>query len=192
MGGFRRHLTYANVMSTLGVFLALGGVSAYAAPKYLNGADLKKVTISSRQIKDGTVAEPDLAGAVKTKLNRAIPPAVDTSSLKDGCPSFMNRYGRICAIQYGPTSTLDDWRDANSECGAYQLRIPTLAEAIGLALNFDVPGVGGSDDYFWTDETFTESDDVEAWVVNEAGTVNKNTLTGQDIVVCVTDLSNAG
>jgi hypothetical protein len=49
----RRHLTYANVMATIGVFLALGGAS-YAAIK------LPANSVGSRQIKDGAIASADI------------------------------------------------------------------------------------------------------------------------------------
>jgi hypothetical protein len=49
----KRHLTYANVMATIGVFLALGGAS-YAAIK------LPANSVGSRQIKDGAVGSADI------------------------------------------------------------------------------------------------------------------------------------
>jgi hypothetical protein len=49
----RRHLTYANVMATIGVFLALGGAS-YAAIK------LPANSVGSRQIKNGAVSSADI------------------------------------------------------------------------------------------------------------------------------------
>lgn len=66
MTKIRTHLTYANLMSTLAVFLLLGGATAFAAKK-----NTKK--IGTTQIK---------ASAVTTaKIKNA---AVDTSKLKDG------------------------------------------------------------------------------------------------------------
>jgi hypothetical protein len=50
----KRHLTYANVMATLGVFLALGGVS-YAAIK------LPKNSVGAKQIKSGAVGSSEVA-----------------------------------------------------------------------------------------------------------------------------------
>jgi hypothetical protein len=47
----RRHLTYANVMSTIAVFVALGGVS-YAA------ATLPRHSVGTRQLKDNAVTSP--------------------------------------------------------------------------------------------------------------------------------------
>jgi len=49
----KRHLTYANVMATIGVFLALGGAS-YAAIK------LPANSVGSRQIKNGAVSSTDI------------------------------------------------------------------------------------------------------------------------------------
>jgi hypothetical protein len=50
----RRHLTYANVMATIGVFLALGGVS-YAAIK------LPANSVGAKQIKSGAVGSSEIA-----------------------------------------------------------------------------------------------------------------------------------
>jgi hypothetical protein len=66
----RGKLTYANVMATVAVFLALGG-GAYAA------VHLKKNSVKSKQIKDGQVKTNDLAnGAVATQniANGAVTP----------------------------------------------------------------------------------------------------------------------
>ena len=62
----RRHLTYANVMATAAVFIALGG-SSYAA------VQLSKDSVRSKHIKNGQVKGPDLATN-----------AVNTRSVKNG------------------------------------------------------------------------------------------------------------
>jgi hypothetical protein len=76
MDWFRRHLTYANVMSTIGVFVALGGVS-YAAlklPKNSVGSkQIKANAVKSGKIKDRQVKLSDLAGS-----------SVDGSKVLDG------------------------------------------------------------------------------------------------------------
>ena len=53
---FRPRLTYANVMSTLAVFVTLGG-SSYAAVT-LNGKNLKYRSITASKIKRNTLDEP--------------------------------------------------------------------------------------------------------------------------------------
>jgi hypothetical protein len=64
MTWFRRHLTYANVMATLGVFLALGGVS-YAALKLpknsVGGTQIKKNAVTSTKVKNGSLKKSDFA-----------------------------------------------------------------------------------------------------------------------------------
>ena len=56
MGGFRRHLTYANLMATVAVFLVLGG-GAYAA------FHLPKNSVRSKNIASKQVKKPDLKPA---------------------------------------------------------------------------------------------------------------------------------
>lgn len=179
----RRHLTYANVMSTIAVFVALGGVSAYAAPKLINGKKIKKGTIQSKQVKDGSLAEVDLASAVKAKLNRAIP---DVSSLRDGCPIATARYGRICA---GTAGGPDNFNNATILCAALHLRLPSYGEAIVLARDFDVPGVSGTQQ-FWTDADVSAG---FARTTDEDGTIGSNdSLSNLHQDVCVTDVTNTG
>lgn len=65
---FRDRVTYANVMSTLGVFIALGGTS-YAAVKLpadsVGNKQLRDAAVTSQIIRDGAVTSADLApGAV--------------------------------------------------------------------------------------------------------------------------------
>ena len=52
----RKHLTYANVMATLGVFIALGGTSVAAV-------SLQRNSVRSAHIKDGQVRSADVGNA---------------------------------------------------------------------------------------------------------------------------------
>jgi hypothetical protein len=63
-GGLRRHLSYANVMSTLAVFLVLAGGTALAAGLRKNSVNSKTVKNNSLQsvdLKDGGVSGADVA-----------------------------------------------------------------------------------------------------------------------------------
>jgi hypothetical protein len=62
----RPHLTYANVVSTLCLFIVLGG-SSYAA------VTLKRNSVRSKHIKNGQVKRPDVARN-----------AIDSSKVRDG------------------------------------------------------------------------------------------------------------
>jgi len=83
----RSHLTYANVVSTLCLFLVLGGGAALAATKLpknsVGSKQLKKNAVAAAKIKNGAVTGAKLAdGAVTTsKLGDG---AVASSKLADG------------------------------------------------------------------------------------------------------------
>jgi hypothetical protein len=55
----RRHLTYANVMATIAVFLALGG-SSYAAFR-ISGSQIRDRTISGKKLKPNTLGGSRIA-----------------------------------------------------------------------------------------------------------------------------------
>jgi hypothetical protein len=67
MSRIREKLTYANVMATIAVFLALGFGTAWA------GTELAKNSVKSKQIQDGAVEHDDLADD-----------AVTSGKVKDG------------------------------------------------------------------------------------------------------------
>jgi hypothetical protein len=59
-----RHLSYSNVMATLGVFIALGGASyaAVALPaNSVSAKQLRKNAVTSAKVKDGSLRRGDLA-----------------------------------------------------------------------------------------------------------------------------------
>ena len=59
----RRHLTYANAMATVAVFIALSG-SAYAATK------LQAKSVGTRELKNGAVTKSKIAKSTLTALTR--------------------------------------------------------------------------------------------------------------------------
>jgi hypothetical protein len=86
----RRHLTYANVMSSLAVFLILGGATAFAAVQKIGANEIKansiktgkivKEAVTAGKIKNGAVSETKLAdGAVTT--NKLADNAVTTPKI---------------------------------------------------------------------------------------------------------------
>ena len=66
MNQIRKRLTYANVMSSLAVFLILGGATAFAAIKKIGANELKANSIKTGKI----VKEAVTAGKIK---NGAVP-----------------------------------------------------------------------------------------------------------------------
>jgi hypothetical protein len=73
----RQHLTYANVMSTLFVFLLLAGGTAFAAQK------LGKKTVGAKQLKTNAVTTPKIKKGAVTKAKIAAG-AVDASKIAAG------------------------------------------------------------------------------------------------------------
>lgn len=76
MKQLKRHLSYANVMSTIAVFLLLGGASAVAAKKQtqkIGTTQIKASAVTTNKIKNGAVTEAKLAAS-----------AVSTGKLADG------------------------------------------------------------------------------------------------------------
>ncbi|MCB8971580.1 MAG: hypothetical protein M9964_08240 [Solirubrobacterales bacterium] len=78
----RPRLTYANVVATLALVLAIGGGTVYAASKLgkntvtskaikkgaVKTSDLAKNAVNGSKVKDGTIEEGDLAAALVSKL----------------------------------------------------------------------------------------------------------------------------
>ena len=65
----RRHFTYANVMATLAVFIALGG-SSYAALN-LTGRDIKDGSLTHRELKRNTLGGTKIKESSLGKVRRA-------------------------------------------------------------------------------------------------------------------------
>jgi hypothetical protein len=109
----RRHLTYANLMSTLAVFLAVGGGAAYAANTIFSTdivdgevktQDLAADAVTSPKILDGGVKVTDINdGAVtNTKLGDG---AVTSSKIGDGAvTNFKLGSGVVTHSKLGPDS----------------------------------------------------------------------------------------
>jgi len=77
MRTFRKHLTYANVLSTVGVFLLLAGGTAIAAKQ------LGKKTVGAKQLKSNAVTTPKIKKAAVTKA-KIKDGAIDATKLADG------------------------------------------------------------------------------------------------------------
>jgi hypothetical protein len=58
-GGWRRHLSYANVAATLALVFAMGGGTAIAAQKLITGGQIAKATITAGNIKAHSLEAKD-------------------------------------------------------------------------------------------------------------------------------------
>lgn len=82
MKQIRRHVTYANVMSTIAVFLLIGGGAAFAASKKINGNLIKANSIKTGKLVKEAVKEGKLASNAVTE-SKIADGAVTTNKLAD-------------------------------------------------------------------------------------------------------------
>jgi hypothetical protein len=90
----RGALSYANVMATVAVFIALGGIAGAAVKPLLD----KQGSVKGRHIARGAVHMSDLAPSVRNQIAEPpIPPANFTGQATDGSFSIK------ALIDFGPT-----------------------------------------------------------------------------------------
>lgn len=116
MKQIRTHLTYANVMSTLAVFLLLGGASAVAAKqstKKIGATQLKASAVTTAKIKNQAVDAAKLKDAAVTnaKLGGA---AVGTANLAEGAVTTGKIAAEAVTGDRVNESTLSEVPSANS------------------------------------------------------------------------------
>jgi hypothetical protein len=138
MGKIHTHLTYANVMSTIAVLLALGGATALAA------GHLRKNSVTSKSIKNGAIKTADLKSRAVTNAKIA-DGAVKGANIADGsvgigdvaaslhllCPSG-TQYLQGGCIQNSPNGTAP-WGNAQVACQDQGARLPNPSELFTLA-----------------------------------------------------------
>ena len=95
MRRIRSHLTYANVMATIAVFLVLGG-GAYAA------LHLPKNSVKSRNIKNGQVKAKDLVKPAKVKS------AGLSNEIGKGCTGISDQWISYNHVDNGPVGYYRD------------------------------------------------------------------------------------
>jgi hypothetical protein len=128
----RSHLTYANVMSTLAVFLVIGGGTALASYVITSNSQVGPGTISGHKpptgkhanIIAGSVNGQDLSGGIK-------------SSLRLHCPSDLHPVPDNAPVLCAETSTRPyaTYATALKRCAVVGLRLPTDGE---LALVYEL------------------------------------------------------
>jgi hypothetical protein len=93
-------LTYANVVATLALFVAIGTGGAYAASK-IDGSDIKKHSLTGRQFKSSSIG----SRVVKESSLRPVPRAQNAARLA-GQPA--SRYIDSCPQAFAPTVPVAD------------------------------------------------------------------------------------
>jgi hypothetical protein len=191
----RKHITYANVMSSIAVFLILGGATAFAAKK-IGGNEIKASSISTGKIKKEAVTTSKIKNGAVTgsKVQLSSLGKVPSASNADHATSASNadtvggnHLGFIHVTFSGTTPQVDT---AQSSAGVTaSLSSPFVASTSCVSAPFPLHSVVGSVD-FVSDPGSNEI--VEATVVTgtghrcpagsiEVNTQNANTNTGVTI-----------
>jgi hypothetical protein len=190
MGRIRRNLTYANVISTLSLFLVLGGGTALAAYVVGSNSQIGPGTVSGHKPPSGDHANI-IAGSVNGQdvANSSLSGAkIVKFSGVDACtPTLLAKFGRICA---GSDGVARSWSDALTHCSSFGLRLPSVSEAVTLATNYAVPGVN-SGEFFWTDNDYLTSSGFRANTVRKDGQWFEASAFATNIkTVCVANPTN--
>jgi hypothetical protein len=94
----RQHLTYANVMATAALFIALGG-SSYAAVA-ISGKDVKNRSVAGKKLKRNTVSGREIQESRLTRVPRARNAdrlnGTTAASLRIQCPSDTFPSADVC------------------------------------------------------------------------------------------------
>jgi hypothetical protein len=177
----RFRLSHATVVAYAALFVALGGTATAVTYVVSSNSQIGPGTISGHQPPTGKHAN-----IIANSINGT--DIADRSGVETCQSPLVKKFGPICA---GSDAGARTWGAALDYCTNFGLRLPTTSEAVALAKKFDVPGVGGTVQAFWTDDEVTFSDNPSARVVKEDGTNffsgEINTNTNQ--TVCVTDPS---
>lgn len=116
MKQLKRHLSYANVMSTIAVFLLLGGATAIAAKKQtqkIGTAQLKASAVTTNKIKNGAVTEAKIAAAAVSS-GKIADGSVTGSKIADGAVGGSKIAGDAVTGDKVNEATLSEVPSANS------------------------------------------------------------------------------
>ena len=140
MKQIRKRITYANVMSSIAVFLVLGGGAAYAAKKIgsneikgnsITTGKIKKEAVTSSKIKKNAIVTAKIANGAVTgaKLNLGTVGTVPNAAHADVAANFEKYvpFGIIFAnkgetkqlVSYGPFSLIGECKEEAGSLGAY-------------------------------------------------------------------------
>lgn len=132
----RARLTYANVMATIAVFIALGGTS-YAAlklPRNSVGAEqIKSGAVRSAEIKDRSIRTSDLATSARASLRGQIGPQGPTGATGPQGPSGPT-YWAVVDSGGGRVRGNSTQANHNSDTGVYQLHFARDVSVCGAAV----------------------------------------------------------
>ena len=195
--GLRKRLTYANVMSTLAVFVTLGG-SSYAAFT-ISGSEIKNRSIAGKKLRKNTltgvhIRESRLARVPRAKTADSLD-GVTAAELKIRCPSDTFPIADVCVERTPRAAT--SYGSAVLTCMAVGTpagpgrRLPTHGELRAALTGVQLaPGGELTSNVYPSSSTQGELDVL--YVTDQVGSValTPNTGAGAKAYRCVTDPLN--
>jgi hypothetical protein len=195
--GLRKRLTYANVMSTLAVFIALGG-SSYAAFT-ISGSEIKNRSIAGKKLRKNTltgvhIRESRLARVPHAKTADTLD-GVTAAELKIKCPADTFPIADVCVERTPRAAT--SYGSAVLTCMAVGTpagpgrRLPTHGE-LRAALTGVQLAAGGELTSNVYPSNSTQGDLDVLYITDQVGSValTPNTGAGAKAYRCVTDPLN--
>lgn len=196
----RHRLTYANVMSTLAVFIALGG-SSYAAVT-ISGASIKNRSITASKLKKNTltglqVRESTLGRVTRARVadNAARLEGFGAVDFKIRCPADTYPIADIC-VERAPraptfySSAVRQCSDVGRPAGPGR-RLPTHGEVLAALTAFDLAPGGELTSHVYPSSATPGALDV-LYVTDKVGSVGitPETSAGGKAYRCVADPLN--
>jgi hypothetical protein len=193
----RRHLTYANVMATIAVFVALGG-SSYAALK-ITGADVRNGSLTRQDLRkntlDGSRIKESRLGKVPRARNADRLNGVPAARLLVRCPDGTVPVSDVCVetsarspLPYGTAAVACEGVERNATPGR---RLPSHDE---LMTAIGEPGVTLAPGGELTRNIYPAGNGrVDVLYVTDAGGsvgITPDTAAGAKAFRCVTDPLN--
>jgi hypothetical protein len=195
----RRHLSYANAMATLAVFIALGG-SSYAALK-ITGRDVQDGSLTKRDFKrdtlDGSRIKESRLGKVRRARNADRLSGVPAARLLMRCPSGTVPVSDVCVetrsrtpAPYGSAAVLCESTDRKLGPGR---RLPGHDELMTAIGDFGIKLAPGGE---LTRNVYPSQSDpgrLDAlFITDDVGSValTPDTAAGAKAFRCVADPSN--
>jgi len=197
----RRHLTYANVVATLALFIALGTGGSYAVTK-ISGSQLKNNSVAGKKLKRNTLGGKRIRESslrtVPSARNAGAVGGMSAQELLVSCPSGTMGVADVC-VETQPRPPVI-YTGARTQCGSTDdlpeglgRRLPTYGE-LAWALSFQqiqiAPG-GELTSEVYPSSTRPSGLDV-LYITDEAGSVGivPDAAGGEKGFRCVVDPRN--
>ncbi len=184
MKSLHERLTFANVVSVVALFVALGS-GAYAvtigrndvgAPQIARNAvgtsELKNNKTKGKDVDESSLGQVPSAASADTA---DLLDGQDSGSFRVGCPPGFTQAAGVCFENNRREVTT--FRSALEACGGAASRLPTVSELFAFA---SMPGIvlsppaPGSADIEWTGNTFIDVNMFQAFGVLDNGTTDED------------------